>query len=433
MSASRRVFLRGLGTVLALPALDARAARPAPLRLVFLMFPNGAIADRWRPAGGAGPLRLGPTLAPLGSLARQVQVFSGFAHDNAAGKGDGAGDHVRASATFLTGCHPHKTAGAGIRAGVSADQIAARAVGHLTRLPSLELGTEKARRSGLCDNGYSCAYENVSWASESLPLPPETDPRRLFERLFGAGTPAERQRGYVQRQRQRRSVVDFVLDEARTFARDLGPGDRRKLDEYLTGVRAVEADIEKAERMKLPRTAAAPPDAIPEEHGAHVRLMFDLLALALATDSTRVATFALANEGSNRSFGEIGVLEGHHHLSHHQGQADKIDKVAKIDAFYVAQLARFLRALDAGREGDGRSVLDHSMIVYGCAIADGDRHTHRDLPVLLAGGGGGRLRPGRHVELAGARPLANLFLTLLGFMGAPARALGDATAPLGDV
>src|SRR6185436_214718 len=256
---------------------------------------------------------------------------SGFAQKNANALGDGGGDHARANAAFLTGCHPRKTAGANIRNGLSVDQAAAQSVGHLTRLPSLELICMKTRRSGSCDSGYSCAYEyNLSWASETLPMPAEADPRLVFERLFGAGPPAERQRTYLLRQRQRKSVLDFARDETNALQARLAGNDRHKLEEYLGGLREVERQIERAEEQRLPRTSAAAPEAIPEDFRTHLRLMCDLVALAFQTDSTRIATVLFANEGNNRSFTEIGIAEGHHHPSHHQKRAENLEKVARI-------------------------------------------------------------------------------------------------------
>ncbi len=440
MKYQRRKFLRGLGTIVALPALEYLAPRKAwattaaPLRMAFIMIPNGVEWAHWRPKGEGRDYQLNETFKPMARFKDKFQIMTGFAHHNASALGDGAGDHARANATFLTGCHARKTSGADIKLGVSVDQIAAQQLAHLTRMPSLELGTEQSRRTGSCDNGYSCSYQyNVSWASETVPLPPEADPRQVFERMFGAGPADKRQEAYLTRQRQRKSLVDFVVADAKDLSRELGANDRRKMDQYLTSVRAIEIQIEKAERFKLPKAGASPPDAIPDDHGAHIRMMFDLMALAFATDSTRVATFPLAHEGSNRSFNEIGIPEGHHHLSHHQLAADKMAKIARIDMFYMEQLAYLLGKLDAAKDADGKTVLDNSMVLFGCAVSDGNRHTHADLPVILAGGGGGTLRPGRHVKLAAEQPLSNLFLAMLDRMGAKADKLGDSTGRAEDL
>jgi hypothetical protein len=337
-------------------------------------------------------------------------------------------------ASFLTGCHAWKTLGSRLHLGISVDQIAARQVGHLTRLDSLQLGVEGARMYGSCDTGYPCAYQyNISWASETLPLAPEANPRLVFEKLFGGGTGAERAALLRQRLERRKSVLDFVLEDARNLHRELGRNDRQKLDEYLTGIRQIETQIEKSERFRLPDPTIAQPPGQPEDHTAHVDLMYDLMALAFQTDSTRVASFAVAPEGSNRPFTNLGISEGHHFLTHHSGNQDKVLKVAKIERWYMERFARFLRQLDAMKEPDGTSVLHNSMIVYGCAIGDGNRHNHDELPIVLAGGGGGTLQPGRHVLLPQPMPMTNLYTALLARMGVKAERVGDSTGRLDDV
>jgi hypothetical protein len=438
---SRRSLLRGLGVAVALPPLEAmaatpagsKAAAPAPLRMAFVGIPNGVNLSHWRPTGEGRDFTLGPTFAPVAPWKRQLQVFTGFAQRKAGALGDGFGDHARANAAFLTGAHPRKTAGADIRNGISVDQVAAQSVGHLTRIPSLELICMKTRRTGSCDSGYSCAYEyNISWASETLPMAAEADPRLVFERLFGAGPPRERQRSYLLRQRQRKSVLDFVKAETEALQVRLGGSDRRKLDEYATGLREVERQIERAEQHELPRTGRAAPEEVPEDARRHIRLMCDLVALAFQSDSTRIVTLLFANEGNNRSFKEIGIPEGHHHLSHHQGKAENLEKVARIDRFYMQQLAYLLKKLAAARDLDGSSVLDHAMVLYGGAIADGDRHNHNDLPIVLAGGAGGTATPGRHVKLPAEVPLNNLLLGMLARMGVRRDRLGDSTGTFDD-
>jgi len=440
----RRTFLRGLGTTLALPLLEAMAppvrllaaagaASPAaPLRMAFVYVPNGMNMQQWKPAQNGAEFDLPPTLAPLQNVRRHVQVITGLAHRKAAANGDGAGDHARASATFLTGCQARKTAGADIRAGVSVDQIAAQRIGRATRLPSLELACDKARLAGSCDSGYACAYQfNLSWRSENTPMPPEVDPRLLFDRLFsnptGAGTDATRAR----RELERKSVLDFVLDDARRLQGQLGATDRRKLDEYLTSVRELEQRIENASRFTQALPDRRQPDGIPDTYEQHVRLMFDLLALAFQTDSTRIATFMLAHDGSNRPYPFLGISEGHHDLSHHQRREEKLAKIAKINHFHVTQFAYFIEQLRSLREGNG-TVLDNCMIVYGSGISDGDRHNHDDLPVLLAGGGRGTLAPGRHITVPTV-PMTNLYLSLLDRMGAPTERLGDSSGKLAGI
>ncbi len=445
---NRRRFLQGAGACLALPVLKSLGAAAAvadvaplavsptgiPLRTAFLTIPDGVILDCWRPKGVGREYGLNRTFAPLAPLQEKFQIFTGFAHKNARALGDGGGDHARASAAFLTGAHPVKTGGADFRNGISIDQVAARQIGNLTRIPSLQLGCDLGRMTGTCDTGYSCAYQfNISWATPTLPMAPETNPRAVFERLFGSGPPAKRQQNLLQRQARRRSILDVVLADAKAMRPHLGGNDRHKLDEYLTSVRSIEKQIEQAERFPLPAPTMKAPSGIPQDYQTHLRLMFDLLAVAFQTDSTRLATFPLAYEGSNRSFPELGINEGHHTLSHHQNDQKKIDKLAQIDRFYMEQFAYFLDRLEAIREADGSTLLDNSMIVYGCAISDGNRHAHLDLPIVLAGGGGGSLTPGRHVDLGREVPMTNLYLAMLDRLGIQAERFGDSTGRLADI
>lgn len=424
----RRTVLRGLGVTLALPLLEAMrparalAVRP-PVRLAMLYVPNGVHMPDWTPPGEGAALQLSRTLQPLAAVKDHLLVLTGLAQDNARALGDGPGEHARALATFLTGEHPVKTEGVNIRAGVSVDQVAAAQIGSLTRLPSIELAIERAAQSGSCDPGYSCAYSSsLSWKTPSLPLPGEVDPAAVFDRLFGSGVDA-------RKDRRRLSVLDFVAQELRSLEPRVGVSDRRKLDEYLTSVRELEGRIARAQ--SLPRVRAPGllrPSGVPRDFGEHVRLMSDLLVTAFRADLTRVATLLLANAGSNRSYPELEIDDGHHDLSHHGRDADKQEKIARIDRFHVSLLAHLLEKLKAVREGDG-TLLDQSMIVYGSGISDGDRHNHDNLPVLLAGGGGGTLRPGRHLQCA-RTPLNNLFLSLLDRMNAPVDRLGDSTGRL---
>jgi hypothetical protein len=437
----RRTFLRGLGTAIALPVLDvmlpavqAGASAPGgtglPRRMAFIYIPNGAHMADWTPRGTGTDFELPPTLEPLQPVKDRVLVLSGLAHDKARANGDGAGDHARASATFLTGCQARKTAGADIRVGISVDQVAAGRIGSQTRVPSLELGCDKSHLAGNCDSGYSCAYSfNISWRTESTPLPPEVNPRSVFERLFAGGSPAENDEARIRRRRQQKSVLDFALEDARQLRSNLGATDRRKLDEYLAAVRELEQRIEREESFAAVRPDMAPPSGIPEEYAAHIRLMFDLLALAFRTDTTRIATFILAHDGSNRPYPFIGVNEGHHDLSHHGGDAAKQEKIARINRFHLTQLAYFLEKLNGVPEGEG-TLLDQCMIVYGAAISDGNSHNHADLPVLLAGRGGGTVGSGRHLVVPKETPMTNLYLSLLGRMGVTAERLGDSTGTL---
>lgn len=447
---NRRHFLRGLGACIALPSLAslvpsrllaaqaakglATTATGAPLRTAFVYFPNGAIPSSWWPEGGGSNFRFGPTLEPLAALKNHLQVVSGLDHANAKGGKDGAGDHARGNGVFLTGVRLNKSA-TEIRAGVSIDQVMASQVGHLTRFPSLELTCDVERRSGSCDSGYACAYQhNLSWRSATTPMPPESNPRLLFERMFGGGAHGERAENARRRMEARRSVLDFVNEDTRRMQGRLDAHDRDKLDQYLTGIRDVEIRIGKAEQFG-PNVDPDidTPAGVPRSHGDHVRLMYDMLALAFKTDSTRIGTFTLAHDGSNRSFGEIGVFEGHHDLSHHQGNLERIAKIEKIDRWYAEQFARFLKDLHETRDIDGNSILHNTRIVYGSGNADGNRHSHDNLPVILAGGGGGQLTPGRYVQ-HGSKPMSNLFLTLADQIGVTKLdRFGDSTARLGNV
>ena len=450
LSLSRRRFLRGLGACLALPALEslapsrlfsseaktladiARTSTGAPLRMAFIYFPNGAIQDSWWPEGEGKRFQLKRTLQPLANVKNQIQVLGGLDHVNATPGPDGPGDHARASGTFLTGVRVKKTAGSDIQAGISIDQVVANQVGHLTRFPSLELTCDSVRKSGSCDSGYSCAYQyNLSWRSANSPVAPEPNPRLLFERLFGAGGRGERAANFKKRQQQQRSILDFVLEDARTLERQLSDRDRQKMGDYLASVREIEQRIEKAERFgPAPDPERDTPSGIPPSFGDYIQVMFDMLLLAFQTDSTRIGTFLLANEGSNRSFPEIGIAEGHHYLTHHRSQKNMMDKVADIDLFYVQQFARFLEKMAEAKDVDGNSLLHNSMIVYGSGNSDGNRHTHENLPVILAGSGGGRLTPGRHVN-HGAVPMSNMLLTMGDYMGAKnVERLGDSTGRL---
>lgn len=436
---SRRTLLRGLGATLALPALEAmspiRAAAAAassrgPLRMAFLYIPNGVNMKYWAPEGTGRDFKLNRTMEALNPYKEQFQILSGLAHDKAYNNGDGAGDHARANATFLTGMQARKTAGSDIEVGISVDQIAAQAVGKQTYMPSLELSADHIRTSGRCDSGYSCAYQfNLAWRTPSMPLSPDNNPRSVFERLFGSAEGADRTGGLSRQRRYQRSVLDVVLEDARSLERNLPAADRRKLDEYLTAVRETERRIEKAEEITADRPDTEVPAGIPEGYADYLRVMFDLQVLAFQTDTTRISTFLLAHDGSNRSFREIGVPDGHHYLSHHQNNGDKLEQIAKIDKFYCDQLAYFLKRMSEAREGE-HSVLDNSMVVYGGGISCGNRHTHSNLPVILAGGGAGTLTPGRHVEIAEKTPMTNLYISMLDRMGVEVDEFGDSTGKL---
>lgn len=437
----RRTLLRGAGVAMGLPLLDSMgpAARSAygaaksdaehPVRMAFLFVPNGVIQPNWECQGEGDNWELSETLQPLQPFKPKLNVIDGLAHDNGRGKQDGAGDHARASATFLTSARPLKTSSR-VQLGVSVDQLCAQQLGNETRLPSIELGLVGSRNAGSCDSGYSCAYSsNISWRNESTPMAKETIPRMAFERLFGSGDMHQRQ----QRDHVRRSILDVVSTDAKKLIGKVGETDRRKLDEYFTGIRELEQRIERTERQDreaLPDVDIA--HGRPEEFREHCRLMFDLMVVAFQADATRVATFMLDNAGGNRSYAEVGVKEAHHGLSHHRGDEDKVAKLAKIDHYLVEQFAYFLEQLDAVQDGQG-TLLDNSMILYGSSLGDGNRHTHHDLPIVLAGGAAGQIRTGRRLKYSKDTPMGNLFLSMLDIMGTPADAIGDSTGPLSDL
>jgi hypothetical protein len=440
---SRRTLLRGIGAAIALPALDAMVpaltavsqvtAKNSPARMVFVYVPNGIDMRNWTPAADGRSFVFPKVLEALKPLQDDVLVLSGLVDHGGMALGDGPGDHARASASFLTGVHPKKTAGSDISVGISVDQVAAQKIGNMTRLASLELGCEDGHLAGNCDSGYSCAYVNsVSWRSPNVPNPPEVNPRSVFERLFGsdenAGNPAARARTA----RMQQSILDMVADDTRRLQGGLGATDKRKLDEYLTAIREVERQVEMMEQQIASNTVATPtlakPDGIPLEFADHARLMFDLLTIALQTDTTRIATFMLAREGSNRSYREIGVPEGHHGLSHHRNDPGLMDKVAAINRHHMDQFAYFLTKLKQTREGNG-SLLDRTMIMYGSGISDGNRHNHDDLPVLLAGGSQ-MFRSGRHVRYQQGAPVTSLYLSMLDAAGIPTERFGDSQGHL---
>jgi hypothetical protein len=440
---SRRDVLRGAGTALALPWLGSLAPRVAradatpPVRLAFVFVPNGVHGPDWTPPTEGTAFPLPPTLAPLEGVRDDVLVLSGLAHAKARANGDGPGDHARSSATFLTGAQARKTAGADLHVGVSVDQVAARAIGARTRFPSLELGTEPARQSGNCDSGYSCAYSSsIAWQTPRTPLGKEVHPRLAFERLVSFGAPNESAKAREERRLTRRSVLDWVREDARRLEPGLARRDREKLDEYVTAVRELERRIGRAEDDADRLPDGVSPDAfpapVPRDVREHVRLMADLIVLAFRADLTRVVTFMVANEGSNRSHPFLGVTGGHHEISHHGGDPAKVAGIAAINRWHVEHLARLLQALRAVEE-DGRPLLDRCLVLYGSGISDGDRHDHHDLPILLAGRGAGTVTPGRHVRHPTGTPLANLFVSLLERVGAPVASFGDSTGPLGGL
>jgi hypothetical protein len=423
---SRRTALHGMGATIALPWLDAMTPRRAlasekarpPVRLAWVYVPNGVQMKHWTPAKEGADYELPELLAPLKDLREDFSVLSGLA---ALQGGHDGGNHAPAMGAFLTGVQPRRD----VRCGVSADQLAASKVGHLTRLPSLEIGCQRIGGSS-CD-GFPCVVSStLSWTSPTQPLPLEPTPRAVFDRLFGTGQ-ADRKKADA-----RRSILDTVKDEAASLSRQISSGDRHKIDEYLSSVRDVEGRIGRAEEMpapKLPKGASRPDGGIPTEFAPHVRLLGDLMVLAFQADVTRVCTFIFEPEGSGRSYPEIGVKGAHHGLSHHGGKAETVEKILKIEQHHLTQFAHVLRRLKAVKEGDG-TLLDNCAIAYGSALGDGDRHDHKDLPILLAGKGGCTLKHGRHVRVPGGTPVTNLWLSMLERAGAGAKSLGDSTGPL---
>jgi uncharacterized protein DUF1552 len=432
----RRTFLRGMGAAIALPALDAMTpafasaatrAAAAPRRLAFMYVPNGVTMLDWTPKTAGSSFEFTRILKPLEAFRDDTLVLTGLSHKNGAALGDGPGDHARAGASYLTGVHPRKTAGADIQNGISVDQIAAQHLAGQARFPSIELGCDDSRTVGNCDSGYSCAYTNsLAWRGPATPMPPETNPRLVFERLFGdidtSVSPETRARRLVHR----RSILDLVTQRTTQLMADLGPSDKRKLDEYLSSIREIEVRIVKAEQDMTGLTPTIDkPTGVPVLYADYVNLMCDLQLVAFQTDSTRVVTMMMGREGSMRTYPEIGVADPHHPLTHHRNNPEWIEKVTEINALHMELFAGFVKKLKATPDGDG-TLLDHTLLVYGSGLSDGNRHTHNDLPVVVVGGGGD-LRLGRHVVYPKDTPMTNFYLTLLDRMGVHEETIGDST------
>lgn len=442
---SRRTVLRGMGVAMAVPFLEGLAPRsvlavsaPArPVRMAYLFVPNGvANIEAWRPSAGGVLNDLPPILRPLDKVKQHMNVVTGLDQRNANALGDGPGDHARSTATWLTGVHIKKTDGSDIRAGISADQVAAQFIGKQTRFASLEIGCERGAMAGNCDSGYSCAYSSsVSWASESTPVAKEVNPRAVFERLFGTGDEVADSVSRERRMAHRRSILDFVMEDADALRARLGTRDQQKLDEYLDGVRDIERRIARAEtenRSMMGEGIPAPAPGIPRDRGEHIRLLGDMMVLAFQSDLTRICTFMLANDGSNRPFPELNIGDGHHDVSHHGNDPDKVRKKQLIDIFHTQQLAYILERMATTEDGDG-TLLDNTMLVYGAGISNGDRHNHDDLPTIVAGRAGGTLRTGRHLVYQQGTPMSNLYVSMLGRVGVPVERLGDSTGPLREL
>lgn len=444
LSISRRTLLRGLGTTVALPMFDAMAStrlltaaeqeESPPLRMAFLYVPNGMHMADWTPSQEGTEYELTPTLQGIKKYRESFNVLTGLTLDGARAHGDGGGDHARSVAAFLTGAHPRKTNGADIQNGVSIDQVTAEQVGKATRFSSLELGLEASAQAGNCDSGYSCAYaSNMSWRGPTNPVAKEIDPGAVFDRLFAGQTSKETRRAKTTREKYRKSVLDFVLEDAKSLHQKLPAVDRRKLDEYLYSVRDVENRLVGVERLEFTEEGVPDfprPAGVPQDLAKHSELMFDMMTLAMQTDSSRILSFMFTNAGSNRSYPEIGVSEGHHESSHHGKSEHKQQNIAKINRFHVDRFAYFLSRLSQVRENNGKTLLENSMVVYGSGISDGDRHNHDDLPILLAGAGAGRIQTGRHIRYENGTPLCNLYLWMMRQMGAKAESFGDSTSEI---
>ena len=436
----RRTFLRGLGATVALPLLDsmipAFASTLAPaggsnIRLGFLYVPNGIIMDKWTPATEGKGFEITPTLVPLAPFKDQLLVLSGLAHNTGkALEGEGGGEHARASAVFLTGAHPKKTEGADLRAGISVDQVAAQHLGKETQLASLELAVDSNDVVGTCDIGYSCAYSNtLCWRTPTTPVLMENSPRLVFERMFGDSdttNPAARR----AKAKEDHSILDLVRGDVGRLLKEISPDDRGKLTEYFDAIRDIERRIQLAEEQSFQEMPSLErPIGVPAIFSEHAKLMLDLQVLAYQCDLTRVVTFMIGREQNTRVYSELGMSDSYHPLTHHQGDTKKIEKVTQIDHLHTQLVAYFLEKMRATRDGDG-SLLDHSMIVYGSALSDGNLHVHNDLPILLAGGGGGKIKGGRHIRYPQDTPTTNLYLTLLETAGVSVDTLGDSTGKL---
>jgi hypothetical protein len=435
----RRTFLKGLGVAVGLPMLDAMVPAFAaastiatsPVRTAFVYVPNGVVMDHWTPAEAGKTFTFQRTLKPLEAFRDQTLVISGLMDNNANALGDGGGDHARAASSFLTASHPKKTGGSDIRVGVSIDQAIAQAVGSQTRLPSLELGLDDSRVVGHCDSGYSCAYTNsISWSTPTTPLPPEANPRVIFERLFGDIDTGVDAATRARRARYRKSLLDMAREETQKLSGSLGPSDRHKVSEYLDSIREIERRIEKAEtdgRNIAP--IIDKPAGIPAVYSEHAKLLFDLQFVAFQSDLTRVTTIVMGREGSVRTYDEIGISDPHHPLSHHRNMPEALEKLTKINTFHMELFANFVARLKAAKDGDG-TLLDRSMILYGCGIADSNRHTHEKLPIVVVGGANGNVNTGRHMVLPSDTPVANLFVAMMGRHGMQRDTFGDSTGSL---
>ncbi|HEY4328168.1 MAG TPA: DUF1552 domain-containing protein [Phycisphaerae bacterium] len=440
MQMTRRTLLRGLGTAVALPFLEAMLPRTAmgatvakaaagPRRVAWLYVPNGLNMATWTPETFGTGFELTRTMVPLAKFKDKLMVITGLVCDKANANGDGPGDHARAMSAYLTGAQPRKTGGADIKIGISVDQAIAEKVGHLTKFPSLELGIEEGKKVGACDSGYACAYShNVSWRNETTPVIKDCNPQSVFDRLFGNNDPRETAEARAKREAQRRSVLDFVMDDAKSIQGKLGASDNRKVDEYLTSVREIEIRLDRTAKEPpppLPEGAVRPAAGKPREYPDHAKLMIDMMVLAFQGDMTRIVTFPFASEGSDQTYPFADAPVPHHGTSHHMNDPVKLEYIAKINVFHMQQVAYLLEKLDGIQEGNG-SILDNSLIAYGCGNSDGNRHNHDNLPFMMMGKGGGTIATGRHIKVDKV-PINNIWMSMMDRMNASYEHLGDST------
>ncbi len=430
-------MLRGVGAAVSLPLLDsmvpastalaATAASPKS-RLGFVYIPHGKVMDKFTPATEGTGFEFTPILKPLEPFRDRLTIVSGLAAIGAESQGDGGGDHSRCAPYYLSGVHAKRTEGDDIHAGQTIDQIAAEKIGQDTPLPSLELGTEDTGLVGVCDVGYSCAYMNsIAWKTANTPLPMEINPRVVFERLFGDGS-SEAER--LENKRENRSILDSVTRETGRLEKGLGAQDRARIADYLDNVREIERRIQKAEQQaKVNLAVPETPIGVPESFDEHAKLMYDLQALAYTADITRISTYMVARDLSQRTFPQIGVPEPHHSVSHHGNNPATIAKLAKINNYHITLLAYFIDKLAKTPDGDG-TLLDHSLILYGSSMSNSNEHNHFPLPLVMLGGASGRLQGGRHVKFPERTSMANLLLAILDKSGIHTEKIGDSTGVL---
>ncbi len=434
----RRTFLKGVGVSMALPLLDSMipartllaqtAARPLP-RLGFVYIPHGAIMDKWTPATEGGGFEFTPILKPLEAYRDRLNVVTGLGHRAA----DTTAVHSLSPTTWLSGVRPKATQGVDAYAGVTADQIAAQQIGQDTVLPSMELATED--HSGLigsCDRDYGCIYMNtLSWRTPTTPMPMEINPRKVFERMFGQGGSATERLARIQ---EDKSILDAITKDAASLQVQLGASDREVMTQYLENVREIERRIQRAEQSQGDEDLQLPsrPAGVPFDYEEHIKLMYDLMVLAYQADVTRVITFMVSREVSNRTYPQVGVTDGHHAISHHQNRAEKMEKNVRIQTYNISQFAYFLERLQKTPDGDG-SLLDHAVLLYGSNMSNSNAHDHYPLPNLVVGGAAGRMKGGRHLKYADRTPMTNLLVSMLDKVGVSQETLGDSSGPLANL